>query len=147
MAPPLAKKEKARKPSSTSDPWIGSRLVEGLRESIFMEYLTEKDVALVMFYDPKEGMCDWSKKHFLKAAKITERENHGYAAVDCTKEADVCENESVLSLPTFKLYSRGKVMGTYTNPLAFTYHTMARYVENAPVLTEPPRPKRPCDKD
>lgn len=68
MAPPAVKKEKSRKQSSQADPWIGSRLVEGLRESIFMEYLTAKDVALVMFYDPKEGMCEWSKKHFLKVS-------------------------------------------------------------------------------
>ncbi|CAL1546739.1 unnamed protein product [Lymnaea stagnalis] len=147
MAPPPAapKTAKVKKQGNHIDGFIGSRLVEGLKESVFMDFLKEKDVALVMFYDAKEPQCEWSKKHFLKAAKITERENHAYAAVDCVQETSLCSNEGVTSLPFFKLYSKGKSMASYSNPQAFTYHTMAKYVENAPILTEQKRPPRPCD--
>ncbi|KAK0066921.1 protein disulfide-isomerase A5-like isoform X1 [Biomphalaria pfeifferi] len=148
MAPPVQQPKKPKKASAAHiDPFINSRLVEGLKESVFFDFLSSKDVALVMFYDAKEPQCEWSKKHFLKAAKITERENHAYAAVDCVKEQELCNAEGVTSLPYFKMYSKGKMFAAYSNPTTFTYHTMARFVENAPVLQEAGRPKRPCDID
>ncbi|BFZ25551.1 hypothetical protein BsWGS_28590 [Bradybaena similaris] len=141
--PPKSDKEK-KKSTTRPDPFVGSKTVIGLTSHNFSDFVPEKDIALVMFYDPTDAMCEWSKKHFLKAAKTTIRENHGYAAVDCTQQEDLCESEGIKTYPSFKLYSRGKVFTTYDKPKEFIYHTMKKFVENAPIIEEPQRPKRPC---
>ncbi|CAG5125601.1 unnamed protein product [Candidula unifasciata] len=144
MPPQKQDKKKGGQSAPRTDPFIGSRLVLGLTSHNINDFLPEKDIALVMFYDPNDPQCEWSKKHFLKAAKTTVRENHAYAAIDCTQQDELCETEGVTSLPSFKLYSKGKVFGVYDRPREFVYFTMRKFVENAPLLTEPQRPKRPC---
>ncbi|BFZ13993.1 hypothetical protein BsWGS_17032 [Bradybaena similaris] len=127
------------------DPYVNSKDVHGLDRHIFHEFLEDKDAALVMFYDAEEPECDWAKKHFIRAAKTTERLNHAFAAVNCVKERDTCVQEGSQDVyPFYKLYSRGNVIDTYRDYRSFMYFTMRRFVENAPLVITHEAPLNPC---
>ncbi|RUS78852.1 hypothetical protein EGW08_013394 [Elysia chlorotica] len=140
--------EKKRKSGKgRHDPFVGSKSVEGLDPKNYDDFLTEKDITMVMYYDANEPQCEWSKKHFLKAAKTTHRENHGYAAVDCVREADLCAQEGIVSLPTFKLFIGTQLVDTYTKPQQMTYITIKNFMETMKIVPEVPPCVRPCDKE
>ncbi|KAK3779326.1 hypothetical protein RRG08_031617 [Elysia crispata] len=139
--------DKKKKRGVKFDPFIGSRSVEGLDNGNYSNVLQEKELTMVMFYDPNDPQCEWSKKHFLKAAKTTQRMNHAYAAVDCTREADLCEREGVVTYPTFKLYTRNTLVDTYTRPQQMTFITIKNFMETMKVVPEVPPCVRPCDKE
>ncbi|CAG5115452.1 unnamed protein product [Candidula unifasciata] len=127
------------------DPYVNSKDVLALDHHIFQDFLNDREVALVMFYDPEEPECDWSKKHFIRAAKTTERENHAFAAVNCVKEQAICADEGSTGVyPFFKLYSRGNLIDTYRDHRSFIHFTMRKFVENAPIIPDREPPLNPC---
>ncbi|KAI8787733.1 Protein disulfide-isomerase A5 [Biomphalaria glabrata] len=115
---------------STKDKFIGSSKITGLLSSNFREFLSEKNIALVMFYDPNCPMCQQMKPHFLKTTYVTNREGQSFAAVDCTAEPELCREEMINRLPSFKLYSKGRPVNVFGGRI--DYRTLKKYVENAP---------------
>ncbi|CAG5134235.1 unnamed protein product, partial [Candidula unifasciata] len=113
-------------------PFLQSRSVKPLAKHNFTQILSNKDTAtLVMFYDPDCIYCQSAKPHFLKAAKTTAGKNRLYAAVDCSKEPQLCELENIRSFPTFKLFVGGRFLARYNQSPNFI--NMRNFLENAPL--------------
>ncbi|GFR60815.1 hypothetical protein ElyMa_001832000 [Elysia marginata] len=140
--------KKKKRSQGRHDPFIGSKSVEGLDPRNFDDFLTERDVTMVMFYDANDPQCEWSKKHFLKVGCF-----NYIADINCycfgftLKEAEMCAQEGVVSLPTFKLFVKNRLVDTYTRPKEMTFHTIKKYIENMPVIPDPPPCARPCEKE
>lgn len=60
---------KKMKPSSRLDPYIGSTDVVELDKATFRHFLSHRECVLVMFYDPSEEKCAWSKEQFVKVSR------------------------------------------------------------------------------
>ncbi|BFZ11503.1 hypothetical protein BsWGS_14542 [Bradybaena similaris] len=125
------KKYKKLKPDS----FLGVSSILSLQEDSFGSYLNEKDVALVMFYDPKNAFSQLSKSHFIKALKTNKRGNVSFAAVNCENERKLCIAENVGEIPSLKLYSHGNLV---SSPGLTDYRKIVDVLEQAPVL--PPKP-------
>ncbi|CAG5117452.1 unnamed protein product [Candidula unifasciata] len=120
------------------DSFIGSKSVKILKQEIFDHYLSGQDVALVMFYDPKNAQSQLAKPHFVKAASIVKKQNVGFAAVNCALEGKLCQEEEIRDLPTLKLYSRGRYL-RMQNPMS-DYNQLLKIIDSMPIL--PPKPVR-----
>ncbi|RUS81748.1 hypothetical protein EGW08_010502 [Elysia chlorotica] len=115
------------------DKFIGTRQVMTLDEQTFHDYLTDQNVALVMFYNPQCPECQRHKPHFVKAAKTTSKENRrAYAAVNCAAEPDLCNAQNAFPdmLPLMKLYARGKFLSNHAKTL--DYREIKELVEETP---------------
>ncbi|KAK3749756.1 hypothetical protein RRG08_046261 [Elysia crispata] len=115
------------------DKFIGTRQVMTLDEQTFQDYLTDQNVALVMFYNPQDPESQRTKPHFVKAAKTTSKENRkAYAAVNCVAEPDLCASQNAFPdmLPMMKLYARGKFLSNHGKSL--DYREIRELVEETP---------------
>ncbi|CAG5119312.1 unnamed protein product [Candidula unifasciata] len=119
------------------DKFIRSPNVHGLVECNFYSFLNDKVAAMVMYYNPECPDCQRQRAHIIRAAKVTKRDNHAYAAVDCTKEKALCKREGIVRLPTFMLYTRGQVLSNRSFPI--DYIRMKEVMENI----EAPPPLHP----
>lgn len=126
------KKYKKLKPDS----FLGVSSILSLQEDTFNSFLSEKDVALVMFYDPKSTFSKLSKSHFIKALKTNKRSNVSFAAVNCEDERKLCIAENVKDIPALKLYSHGHLVSD--SGVLSDYRKIVDILEQAPVL--PPKP-------
>ncbi|CAG5119311.1 unnamed protein product [Candidula unifasciata] len=126
------KKVKKLKPDS----FFGVSKIFGLQEDTFSNYINEKDVALVMFYDPKSPFSKLSKTHFVKATQTNKRGNVAFAAVNCEDERRLCLAENITNIPSFKLYSHGQLLSD--QGVVNDYRKIVNSVMEAPVL--PPKP-------
>lgn len=68
-----------------------------------------------------------------QAACATQREKHAYAAVDCTKECELCNTQGIKSFPTLKLFSKGTLVNTYGSEPVLLSSEIQRFVETVPV--------------
>lgn len=102
------------------DKFVKGANVMGLIECNFYNFLSDKLAAMVMFYNPNCKDCERQRAHIIRAAKVTKRPNHAYAAVDCTVEKELCKRENITRLPTFILYTRGKYISAREFPLEYT---------------------------
>lgn len=71
-----------------------------------------------------------------QAAESTQRPNHGYAAINCAQQPELCQAQEACSLPMFKIYSRGNILSTMREVFTFTADVIKGYVESVPVLRE-----------
>ncbi|CAG5115449.1 unnamed protein product [Candidula unifasciata] len=113
------------------DDYVGSSVVVGLTAKTFTKFIKDVDAAFVLFYDPGDEDGAWAKAGVKKAAEVTKKENHVFAAVDCTKERELCRKQKVLSVPTMKLFVKGMTVDTYGN-VPLLPAEIRQYVENAP---------------
>lgn len=70
----------------------------------------------------------------LQAALVTQRDSHVFAAVDCTKECQLCKKQKVVAFPTMKLFARGRTVATFADDTILSSRQMTDFVENAPQL-------------
>ncbi|BFZ13961.1 hypothetical protein BsWGS_17000 [Bradybaena similaris] len=111
--------------------------IAGLNNFNFQSALDEKSAAMVMFYRScDDNLCTYMER-FSQAAKCTKRENHIYAAVDCTQHDDLCREQCVWQTPVYILYSRGSKVGIFKDVEGMTAQVMRTYVENAPAVAKP----------
>ncbi|BFZ13992.1 hypothetical protein BsWGS_17031 [Bradybaena similaris] len=115
------------------DPYVGSRDVTGLHSKTFSKFLKRLDAVLVLFYNPFDDNCRWAKLNVREAAGATQRENHAYAAVDCTKECQLCRTQGIKSFPTMKLFSKGRLVNTYGSDTVLLSREIQTFVERVPV--------------
>ncbi|CAG5134294.1 unnamed protein product [Candidula unifasciata] len=115
------------------DEYVKAEEVVGLQADNFLPFLKTKDVTLVMFYQPDCPACEFSRKHVKKASKVTIRNRHSYAAVNCEASPTICCSQKITSTPYFKMYSRGREIGFNDNPRMFTYKDMKHWVEQISV--------------
>ena len=81
----------------------------------FGSILKKKRHALVMFYAPWCGHCKAAKPEFTAAAeRLKAEKKKALAAVDCTKNQELCTEYEVQGFPTFKYFSYGKNPGQYS---------------------------------
>ncbi|CAG5135040.1 unnamed protein product [Candidula unifasciata] len=126
------------------DPYSGSEYIFGLTGCNFRPFLERKDIALVMFYgDEGEEKAMWARAQVNKAARTSQRENHGYAAVNCALNPGLCQSEGVCKTPMYKVYSRGNVLSTIQEVCTIHAKELKMLVENAPLLAQPRGPV-PC---
>ena len=80
--------------------------VAHLEENTFTRTLRQKRHALVMFYAPWCGHCRSAKPEYQAAAEQLKGDRKFlFAAVDCTKNAQLCHIQSVKGYPTTKYYN------------------------------------------
>ncbi|CAH2034635.1 unnamed protein product, partial [Iphiclides podalirius] len=81
-------------------------VVRHLTTSNFKSTLRKIKHALVMFYAPWCGHCKNAKPEFTMAAEhFSDELSVLFGAVDCTSEAQLCQNYEVAGYPTFKYIS------------------------------------------
>ncbi|CAG5134226.1 unnamed protein product [Candidula unifasciata] len=114
----------------------------GLEGDMFYSYLGAKDAVMVFFYDPTSPVCEMARLNFRQAAKHTNREGHGYAAVDCREMTHICDTENIYEVPTFKLYSYGKLVGRYGETT--TAAELQHFVETSPVVDNSSQSPQAC---
>ncbi|KAK3749755.1 hypothetical protein RRG08_046260 [Elysia crispata] len=127
------------------DKYISSSKVSGLVACNFYHFLNEKHVALVMFYDPENPTCARLKPHLVKQAKVDRDPEHGYAAVNCLEEAELCKREGMLNLPAFKLYTKGLEVNKFGD--TFDYLQMEHMMKECPVMLRVHKSQKPKDPD
>uniref|UniRef100_A0A1A9ZP08 Thioredoxin domain-containing protein n=1 Tax=Glossina pallidipes TaxID=7398 RepID=A0A1A9ZP08_GLOPL len=85
-----------------------------LSDQTFNSTLKRKKHALVMFYAPWCGHCKNTRPEFNAAANAMREESRiVFAAVDCTRDTNVCSNQGVRGYPTLKYFSYLKVKLDY----------------------------------
>ncbi|KAK6181656.1 hypothetical protein SNE40_009469 [Patella caerulea] len=83
--------------------------VNHLTDENFGDFIKNHYSVLVMFYAPWCGHCKKAKPEYQAAAdKFIKSETKKLAAVDCTKNKDICKKEEVKGYPTIKFYKGGK---------------------------------------
>ncbi|BFZ13967.1 hypothetical protein BsWGS_17006 [Bradybaena similaris] len=139
--PPLAEKEEEaythaeRPPTNSRDPFSGSEFVFGLSQCNFKDFIDRKDVAVVMYYaDENNDKTVWARTQLNKAARATRRPNHGYAAINCAQQRDLCQAQQACTLPMFKIYSRGNILSTIREVNTFNADVITGFVECVPIL-------------
>ncbi|BFZ06886.1 hypothetical protein BsWGS_09925 [Bradybaena similaris] len=130
------KKSDKKDKKGKKDSFIATKSVKILKQEIFDHYLSGQDVALVMFYDPKNAQSQLAKPHFVKAAETVKKHNVAFAAVNCAIEDKLCRAEEIRDLPTLKLYSRGRYL-RMQNPMS-DYIQLLKLIDSMPAL--PPKP-------
>lgn len=89
--------------------------VHHLDEDNFGSILKKKRHALVMFYAPWCGHCKAAKPEFTAAAeRLKPDKKKALAAVDCTKNRELCSEYEVQGFPTFKYFAYGKNPSQYS---------------------------------
>lgn len=129
------------------DKFIQYEKVTGLIECNFFEFLNDKQAAMVMFYNPECHGCKESRSHYIRAAKTTKVEGHGYAAVDCTQEIELCKREGVSRMPTFQMYVEGQFVSRRDYPM--DYIRMKDFIDQSltvKAIKKPPPVDPPCPK-
>jgi len=86
--------------------WPSGHKIKLLKQSNFHDTLKSEPAALVMFYAPWCGHCKHAKPEFAAASK--EAKKGIFAAVDCTKDNEICKEHGVQGYPTLKMYRNGK---------------------------------------
>ncbi|GFR57989.1 protein disulfide-isomerase A5 [Elysia marginata] len=127
------------------DKYLGSAKISGLIACNYYHFLSDKDVALVMFYNPEDPMCARLKPHMLRQAKNDKTIEHGYAAVNCLEEADLCKREGMRYLPAFKLYTKGLEVNKFGD--TFDYVTMDKMIGKCPIMHKVHKSRQPVDPD
>lgn len=84
----------------------GQSEVLHLTANDFKQALRNKKHVLVVFYSPWCKYCENMKTEFYKAANEFKNDpNVEFAAVDCTKEKTLCDENGVKGYPTLRYYS------------------------------------------
>ncbi|XP_065357827.1 protein disulfide-isomerase A5 [Calliphora vicina] len=85
-----------------------------LNDQNFASTLKRKKHALVMFYAPWCGHCKSTKPEFNAAAKALKDDPRMIlAAVDCTRDTNVCSQQEIRGYPTIKYFSYLKTKAGY----------------------------------
>ncbi|RUS81747.1 hypothetical protein EGW08_010501 [Elysia chlorotica] len=137
-------KKKFIKPIS-ADKYLGTGKVSGLVACNFYHFLNEKHAALVMFYDPEDPTCSRLKPHMIRQAKLDKDPEHGYAAVNCLEEPELCQREGMVNLPAFKLYTRGKEVNKFGD--SFDYKMMEKMIQRCPLIAPIHKTRKSVDPE
>ena len=98
-----------------------------------------------MFYNPEDPTCARLKPHMLKQAKTDKNPEHGYAAVNCVEEPDLCQREGMLTLPAFKLFTKGLEVNKFGD--TFDYLQMDHMMTECPIVPKVHKSRIPGDPD
>ncbi|CAG5135047.1 unnamed protein product [Candidula unifasciata] len=120
------------------DPFFGSDFVYSLNALNSREFLMRKAAVLVLFYCPHDKDISEIKKHYTSSASSTKRENHAYAAVDCTLEPELCTAFGITFTPFVAYYSRGiKIDSGLVESKEFVKDDLRFFMEQAPIYNDP----------
>ncbi|BFZ13917.1 hypothetical protein BsWGS_16956 [Bradybaena similaris] len=112
------------------DEYFGSSYVRGLGEDYFKQFLSAREMVLVMFYIPDYGSNPYFKKQFVKAAESNKSGyRYHFAGVDCLAEEDLCAAQGVRNLPAFKLYVRGEFVSSMKEPESMSCKEILKHLE------------------
>ncbi|BFZ25293.1 hypothetical protein BsWGS_28331 [Bradybaena similaris] len=103
----------------------------GLSNHLLFQYLRTKDAVMVFFYEHNDPVSQQLRPTVKEAAQTTQRPNHAYVAVNCKINSDICNRYRICSVPYFKLFSKGRPMGSYKQET--TAADLKRFVETTPV--------------
>ncbi|BFZ13952.1 hypothetical protein BsWGS_16991 [Bradybaena similaris] len=129
---------KAPQVKVSTDPFFGSDFVYSLNVFNSREFLMRKAAVLVLFYCPHDKDITEIRNHYTSSASSTKRENHAYAAVDCTQEPELCTAFGITLTPVVAYYSRGiKIDSGLVESQEFVKDDLRFFMEQAPIYNDP----------
>lgn len=78
--------------------------VHDLKTDTFNDFIKNNDLVLAEFFAPWCGHCKSLAPEYEEAATTLKEKNIALAKVDCTEEADLCQQYGVEGYPTIKVF-------------------------------------------
>ncbi|BFZ13987.1 hypothetical protein BsWGS_17026 [Bradybaena similaris] len=98
----------------------------------YKPFLKTKDAVMVLFYHSREPLGNEVRATAIQASNKANKANHAFVAVDCADKKKLCTSECISRMPTYKLFSRGTLVGTFERNLQKC--DLVRLVEECPVF-------------
>jgi len=88
--------------------------VADLTKATFNDFVTENNLVLAEFFAPWCGHCKALAPEYEEAATALKEKNIALAKIDCTVEAELCQQQEVEGYPTLKVFRGAKNPSPYT---------------------------------
>jgi len=88
--------------------------VAELTKDSFNDFVTDNNLVLAEFFAPWCGHCKALAPEYEEAATALKEKNIALAKIDCTVEAELCQQQEVEGYPTLKVFRGAKNPSPYT---------------------------------
>ena len=90
--------------------------VHDLKKDTFNDFIKSNDLVLAEFFAPWCGHCKALAPEYETAATELKTKNIPLVKVDCTAEADLCQEHGVSGYPTVKVFRGLENVAPYSGP-------------------------------
>ncbi|BFZ17140.1 hypothetical protein BsWGS_20179 [Bradybaena similaris] len=114
-----------------------SVFVSGLAAFSFDNFISNKEKALIYFYNTNKPTDLSLEPTFVKAAENIANLAYGFGTIDCLYDQRLCEQLKVTRTPTLKLFSNGFDVSTIEVPQDLNANQIHMLMKMTPILTRP----------